>query len=597
MWKDLTMSQRADMMDLYLSKGITSLDDMRSLYDSSISDTAQGTSFSDGGSIHIKPENRGKFTALKERTGHSATWFKEHGTPAQKKMATFALNARHWKHGYGGNIYDGTTEDTQQMNIPYAGELPDVTVMPRRIANKAWDKVQERWVGDMPTYYAVNPETGKEEMLREIGNGKYSTYDDKHVFDVLGAEAAKKQKEQWIKNGGNAGDFDKVILGTLGLGLAPIALPEIAAGVGTALANPYVDAGLTSYFGAHGLNHAINEGVNGWGDAAMTALEVAPLGRLVKPIYEGVVQPGMRLFNSPLTGNWTTIGNREYRLSPNSLGANGSSIEQRIPQITAENAASMTPEQWTAAQDAAIARGNMAEAQRLRDLHFMVNTPGNVVVKEGKPTHNYHGTQDEFNTFDINLFGRTDNGDRGRGFYFSENKDISRDYGPIIKDVYLYAKTPYKGFKKEKYLGRGKSKDEVVQYLTKLHRKDLEDTVKYMINQQKSGSHSPMYDDLGITKDTSEQEIRNLVNKAYNHEDVIPYEVGNLDEADVFLSPYENVVYKPNQIKSADAVTYDDNGVRIPLGERDNFSINDIRYGLLPFGIGLTGYGLYNSGK
>ena len=107
MWKDLTMSQRADMMDLYLSKGITSLDDMRSLYDSSISDTAQGTSFSDGGSIHIKPENRGKFTALKKRTGHSATWFKEHGTPAQRKMATFALNARHWKHGYGGNLYDG----------------------------------------------------------------------------------------------------------------------------------------------------------------------------------------------------------------------------------------------------------------------------------------------------------------------------------------------------------------------------------------------------------------------------------------------------------------------------------------------------------
>lgn len=55
-----------------------------------------------GGSIHIKPENRGKFTALKERTGKSATWFKEHGTPAQKKMATFALNARKWKHADGG---------------------------------------------------------------------------------------------------------------------------------------------------------------------------------------------------------------------------------------------------------------------------------------------------------------------------------------------------------------------------------------------------------------------------------------------------------------------------------------------------------------
>ena len=55
-----------------------------------------------GGKIHIKPENRGKFTALKKRTGHSASWFKAHGTPAQKKMAVFALNARKWKHGDGG---------------------------------------------------------------------------------------------------------------------------------------------------------------------------------------------------------------------------------------------------------------------------------------------------------------------------------------------------------------------------------------------------------------------------------------------------------------------------------------------------------------
>lgn len=53
--------------------------------------------FKDGGKIFIKPENRGKFTALKKRTGHSASWFKEHGTPAQKKMAVFALNAKKWR--------------------------------------------------------------------------------------------------------------------------------------------------------------------------------------------------------------------------------------------------------------------------------------------------------------------------------------------------------------------------------------------------------------------------------------------------------------------------------------------------------------------
>lgn len=64
-----------------------------------------GNTFAEGGGIHIKPENRGKFTALKKRTGKSATWFKEHGTPAQRKMATFALNARKWKHEDGGPLF------------------------------------------------------------------------------------------------------------------------------------------------------------------------------------------------------------------------------------------------------------------------------------------------------------------------------------------------------------------------------------------------------------------------------------------------------------------------------------------------------------
>lgn len=61
-------------------------------------------SLAEGGSIHIKPENRGKFTALMERTGHSASWFKENGTPAQRKMATFAINARKWNHADGGSL-------------------------------------------------------------------------------------------------------------------------------------------------------------------------------------------------------------------------------------------------------------------------------------------------------------------------------------------------------------------------------------------------------------------------------------------------------------------------------------------------------------
>ena len=69
-----------------------------------------------GGSIHIKPENRGKFTALKERTGHSTSWFREHGTPAQKKMAVFAANAKKWHHADGGPLGDKDTLSHPKYN-------------------------------------------------------------------------------------------------------------------------------------------------------------------------------------------------------------------------------------------------------------------------------------------------------------------------------------------------------------------------------------------------------------------------------------------------------------------------------------------------
>lgn len=76
-----------------------------------------GNTFADGGNIHIKPENRGKFTRLKKRTGKSSTWYKEHGTPEQKKMATFALNARKWKHAFGGSLLTNGAEWNNGLTI------------------------------------------------------------------------------------------------------------------------------------------------------------------------------------------------------------------------------------------------------------------------------------------------------------------------------------------------------------------------------------------------------------------------------------------------------------------------------------------------
>lgn len=56
-------------------------------------------------SIHIKPSHRGRLTALKKRTGKTEAELYKTGSPATRKMITFARNARKWKHSDGGNLF------------------------------------------------------------------------------------------------------------------------------------------------------------------------------------------------------------------------------------------------------------------------------------------------------------------------------------------------------------------------------------------------------------------------------------------------------------------------------------------------------------
>ena len=46
--------------------------------------------------IHIKPENKGKFTATKKRTGKSTEELKHSKNPLTRKRAVFAQNAKKW---------------------------------------------------------------------------------------------------------------------------------------------------------------------------------------------------------------------------------------------------------------------------------------------------------------------------------------------------------------------------------------------------------------------------------------------------------------------------------------------------------------------
>ena len=52
-------------------------------------------------SIHIKKKNKGKFNALKKRTGKSTEELTHSKNPLTRKRAIFAQNAKKWHHKGG----------------------------------------------------------------------------------------------------------------------------------------------------------------------------------------------------------------------------------------------------------------------------------------------------------------------------------------------------------------------------------------------------------------------------------------------------------------------------------------------------------------
>lgn len=261
--------------------------------------------------------------------------------------------------------------------------------------------------------------------------------------------------------------------------------------------------------------------------------------------------------------------------------------ESSIPvsQITAENAASITPEQWTAAQDAAVARGDMAEAQRLRDLHFKIHA-NPVLTQEGNMRLT-HATKNKFNIFDLDKAG-------------SGSGNISNTEGVI--HLSPYDESALDVFKTKSLEERNKyNLMHLYVHNPNPVNVDLKDFIKTFNNKNAFKKLRDAGDGI-IARGESPYKIYNDKVAEYEAKkaagklsmwDIKPESPTDFMEESV-VDGY--TINKPEYIKSADAVTYDDNGVRIPLGLRDNFKMNDIRFSwLAPFmGLGTLG-ALYNN--
>lgn len=69
-------------------------------------ESSELNTFAKGGKIHIKPENRGKFTKYcgGKVTSECIARGKRSSDPTVRKRATFAANARKWHHAFGGDL-------------------------------------------------------------------------------------------------------------------------------------------------------------------------------------------------------------------------------------------------------------------------------------------------------------------------------------------------------------------------------------------------------------------------------------------------------------------------------------------------------------
>ena len=221
---------------------------------------------------------------------------------------------------YGGHLYDGETEPTQQMKkrknyeTIFTGDIDSLTFKD----NNPWDaylgneKLDVEDTGIDYTYRSkngknvwrvpksqwkdANPYQNKYEQFLPTG---YSKEDVDKLVETLGYNpesteslsmtrkepelqevcpefAALTMGRGWgngaLKNTWNA-------LNTAGDAAAETSFGRSATSL---LTNPYFDAGLTSYFGTHGLNDVANGNANAW-----TVLEMMPLMRLPKAVGQG----------------------------------------------------------------------------------------------------------------------------------------------------------------------------------------------------------------------------------------------------------------------------------------------------------------------
>ena len=211
--------------------------------------------------------------------------------------------------------------------------------------------------------------------------------------------------------------------------------------------------------------------------------------------------------------------------------------------------------------------GDYEDLQQLRDKHFEVKA-SNPLMNRDKPTQLYHTVGDEYNP-NFNIFNPTIEGSNS-AIYTTDNLAMSKSY----------SSKPTYGRIKKLYSNASKSYD-IEGYYQPWNEIPYNGNMWSTRTLEKAVRSHPQY---GIDRLVIHN-IKDWGGKAMPKGTFLMD--GNIKSSGTVI---EN--FNPNNLKYSSAVTYDDLGNIIPLSERDNFSISDLRYSIIPLG---TGAALLNS--
>lgn len=252
--------------------------------------------------------------------------------------------------------------------------------------------------------------------------------------------------------------------------------------------------------------------------------------------------------------------NKGYNTLKNNIN---SRINKRLFNEAMNNMANISDNRLDRIYNRLYNTGDYEDLQQLRDKHFEVKA-SNPLMNRDRPTQLYHTVGDEydssFNVFNPNIEGSNS------AIYTTDNLAMSKSYS---------SKPTYNRVKKL-YSNASKSYD-IEGYYQPWNEIPYNGNIWSTRTLEKAVRNHPQY---GIDR-LIIHNIKDWGGKAMPKGTFLMD--GNIKSSGTVI---EN--FNPNDLKYSSAVTYDDLGNIIPLSKRDNFSIKDLRYSLIPLGTGVT---------